>query len=179
MIKERYVLKQPFRNMFGKLLETIIVFLIGMIIVKGNKTLAKSLEDEIYNNSFSFTKMNTISKKYLGSLLPSVVETTKEVFNENLNYQKIEEIENGIKLTINNNTPITVLENGMVMYIDDDSLTIEQIDGVKVTYNNILHKELKLYDYLEKGDILGTSKSNEITILFTKEGESVDYKKYF
>lgn len=177
-VKEKYVLKKPIKKIINKLLEAIIVFLTGMIIVKSNPVMAKNIEKEIYNKSFSFTKMNNLSKKYFGPLIPKVTEVTQQVFNEKINYIKKEGLENGIKLTVNDNTPIAVLENGMIMNIDNNSITIEQVDGVKVIYNNILNKDFKLYDYLEKGEIIGYSASNEISIIFSKEGEKVDYQKY-
>ena len=179
MIKEKYVLREPLRYILKKILETIIVFLLGMILVKGNSSFAESIKKKIYNDSFSFVKLNNISKKYLGGLIPHATEVTKEVFNEIPTYQNIEELENGVKMVVGKDSSIKVLENGMIMYIDDNSITIEQIDGVKTTYNNISHKDLKLYDYLEKGEIIGLSNSNEVTIIFSKEGEKVDYHKYF
>ena len=39
-------------------------------------------------------------------------------------------------------------------------------------------KDYKLYDYLEKGDILGESSSNELLLSFEKGGEYYDYKNY-
>ena len=177
MIKERYVLKESVKKSIKQMLETIIILLIGMIAIKINPIMAKTIDKEVYKDSFSFQKINNISKKYLGSFIPKIVDTTQPVFNEKQLYSQKKDIENGIELTVNNN-PISVLESGMVMQINSNSITIEQVDGVKATYNNIILNNYKLYDYLEKGDILGLPVSEKITIIFTKEGEKVDYQKY-
>ena len=55
---------------------------------------------------------------------------------------------------------------------------IEQVDGVSAIYENIESKEYKLYDYIEKGEILGEAVEDQIQVSFEKKGKYYDYKNY-
>ena len=46
-----------------------------------------------------------------------------------------------------------------------------------VDYKNLNEVEVKLYDYVEKGEILG-SVSNKLYINFEKDGKYLSYEKY-
>ena len=37
---------------------------------------------------------------------------------------------------------------------------------------------MKLYDYIEKGSLIGEAKDEKIYLVFSKEGKYLDYKKY-
>ena len=37
---------------------------------------------------------------------------------------------------------------------------------------------MKLYDYVEKGELLGETNNNTLFLTFQKNGEYLDYKKY-
>ena len=37
---------------------------------------------------------------------------------------------------------------------------------------------LKLYDYIEKGELLGEAKDGKVYLVFSKEGKYLDYKNY-
>ena len=52
------------------------------------------------------------------------------------------------------------------------------MDGVDTYYINVNISNYKLYDYVEKGQVLGEVKSNELYLKFEKNGEQLDYKKY-
>ena len=57
---------------------------------------------------------------------------------------------------------VPILESGIVLYIGEkenygQTIIIEQIDGVEVYYSNI-NSNVKLYDYIEKGNLLEYAK---------------------
>ena len=58
------------------------------------------------------------------------------------------------------------------------TIIVEQVDGVDTYYINVNISNYKLYDYVEKGQVLGEVKSNELYLRFEKNGEQLDYKKY-
>ena len=45
-------------------------------------------------------------------------------------------------------------------------------------YANINAMNLKLYDYIEKGTLLGETKDNKLYLVFSKNGEYLNYKDY-
>jgi D-alanyl-D-alanine carboxypeptidase (penicillin-binding protein 5/6) len=47
-----------------------------------------------------------------------------------------------------------------------------------IEYGNLDDINVKLYDYVKKGDLLGTVKDNSLYLMFEKDGNVIDYKKY-
>lgn len=174
LIKEKLVLKKKVKKYINNILLLILIVISTLIINKQNLEIRK-----VVHEKFSILKNREIYEKYFGNILTLEKQIKKEqpVFNEKIEYQKLEKIENGIKLTIDSNQSILVIESGVVVYKDDNKLIVEQIDGVNTTYENI-NTNIKLYDYVEKNEVLGVSKTNYIILKFNKGNEVIDYKKY-
>ena len=52
------------------------------------------------------------------------------------------------------------------------------MDGVSVWYGNVDVSDVKLYDYVEKGQILGMSRSEELYLVLMKDGAYLNYQDY-
>lgn len=183
IIKEKLVLKKSIRKKLNKLLFTIIIFLIGLILIKLEPSLKPKLKKYIYEDSINFIKNRKIYNKYFGRIISNEEkEKTKEVSVEKINYKKEEKTKNGVKLLVNDNYSIPCIEDGIIIYVGEkeglNTIIIEQIDGIKTTYANIENNNYKLYDFIEKGEIVGESINNEIYLSQEKEGVYLDYKKY-
>ena len=59
-----------------------------------------------------------------------------------------------------------------------NTIIIEQVDGIDTYYSNINYSNIKLYDYVEKGEALGEAINDNLYLKFEKDGKSLDYKKY-
>ena len=75
------------------------------------------------------------------------------------------------------------LESGIVVFMGEKedygtTIIIQQIDGVDVWYCNIEAKDIKMYDYVKKGALIGQVKSNKLYLVFQKEGKYLNYKEY-
>ena len=55
---------------------------------------------------------------------------------------------------------------------------MEQVDGIEVTYKNIEKGDFSLYDYIEKGEIIGKVTNDELFLTFQKNGEIINYQDY-
>ena len=78
---------------------------------------------------------------------------------------------------------IPTLESGVIVFIGEKeeygkTIIIEQINGIEVFYANIEPINLKLYDYIEKGSLLGEAKNNKLYLVFSKDGKYLNYKDY-
>ena len=175
MVKEKLVLRKEIRKLFRKLLYTIIIFLIGMILVKQNSSLKEKINNTIYKDSPNYIKAKKIYEKYFNNIKK---EETKQVFTEKLSYTKDEPYKDGVKLSVSSNYLVPTIESGIIVYQDDNKVTISQIDGITVEYSNIKVNDYKLYDYIEKGKLLGEVKEDELYLTFEKEGKYLDYKEY-
>lgn len=183
-IETRLVLKRKVKIALSKFLLTIIIFLIGMILVKQNSNFKKNIEENLYEKSLPFQKLKTYYEKYFGKALSIDKITKKEqaVFSEKLSYEKIKESNNGVKLKVADNYMVPVLESGVVVYIgkkdEYNTIIVEQVNGIDTIYSNVKINNIKLYDYVEKGELLGEVYNNELFLSFQKDGKYLDYKEY-
>ena len=141
--------------------------------------------DKIYNHNVSFAFIKKYYNKYLGDIIPfESISPQKKVISLN----KIEYIEkstynNGVKLKLDNNYLIPILNDGIVIFIGEkegfnNTIIIEDDNRVDYIYGNLDDINVKLYDYVKKGDLLGTVKDNSLYLMFEKDGNVIDYKKY-
>lgn len=52
------------------------------------------------------------------------------------------------------------------------------MNGVDVWYGNIKQANVKLYDYVEKGALIGQVSDKTLYLVFQKEGKFIDYQSY-
>lgn len=192
---EKYLNKnkkqEPKKNKFlntilNHVLLSGILLLACLCIIKVNPSFKSWVEKNVYNTNFSFAQINETYEKYFGSILPLTditKDNTQPVFNEKLVYDKQESYKEGVKLTVSQNYLVPVLESGIIVYIGDKdnygkTIIIQQVNGIDLWYVGVENSNLKLYDYIEKGSLLGETISNEIYLFYQKAGEFLDYKEY-
>lgn len=169
----------------SKLLITIILTLITLILLKSNNKLKTFFYNKVYDNNISFATINKWYENHFGSSIPFkelVEKDTKAVFNNKLEYSKKEKYLDGVKLSVDKNYLVPILESGMVAYIGKkeeygNTVIVQQVNGVDVWYGNINNPNVKLYDYVEKGKLLGDVKNNNLYLVFKKDGKVLSYEK--
>lgn len=184
-VKKRLVLKKNIQILLTKILLVIIISLIGLICIKNNPEVKKAFIRNIYEKNFEFSKTRKIYDKYFGSILPlnEIVITEKPVFSEKLTYNETNTYKDGVALTVEDNYLVPALESGVVIFIGEKAdygttMIVEQTNGIATFYANIEFVDIKLYDYIEKGELLGEALNNKVYLVFTKEGNYLDYKNY-
>lgn len=175
------------RMILYKLLFSAVLLLLTLIIVKNDPTIKEVLKENIYDNNISFMLINNIYNKYLGTIIPFQnffpLDSTIEVFNENLTYKEIIEYSDGILLSVSDNYLIPVIESGLVVFIGNKdeygyTIIIQGIDGVDIWYSNVEDINVSLYDYVTKAKPLAHAIDNELILVFNKEGEYLSYDEY-
>lgn len=185
-VEKRLVLKKGIKKLCYQILYTVIIVLIGLIVVKKNPDVRSVLKRNIYEKSFPFQKVHNIYDKYFGNLLSVKKNSDKSeaVFKEKVVYKDLEEYKDGIyKVKVKSGDNISFIDSGVIIYIgnkDDlgEVIVVEQSDGVEVTYSNIINDKYKVYDYVEKGDIIGNVKEDYFYLSLEKDGKYLDYKEY-
>ncbi len=185
-VEEKIVLKKKVKVLLSKVLLSIILLLIGMISIKEKPSLKVKLQETIYEKSIKPQKMKSIYEKYFGNILSiskTKKKTTTPVFSEKLTYESIKPYENGVKLKVKENYQVPVLETGVVIFLGEkekygQTVIVEQVDGIDTFYSNIKTDNIKLYDYVEKGEVIGIANDNYFYLVFKKNGEYLDYKEY-
>ena len=163
----------------SKLLITIIITLICLILIKKDSKFKVLFYKKIYEDSFNFGYVNKLYQQYFGKVLPLSIGT-KPVFDEKLIIENEEKYLDGVKIKPKNNL-IPSLKDGLVIYIGEkeeygNTIIVSGSDGIDIWYSNINNVNIKLYDYIEKGTLLG--ESNELILVYKKDGEVLNYNDY-
>lgn len=178
-------MKIPF-SIINRIFLSAILLLVCLCLTKVNTSFKDWINKNVYQTNFSFAKINKIYEKYFGDIYPleGLAVSTESVFNEQLIYSEKEDYKEGVKLVVSSNYLVPVLESGIVVFIGEkenygQTIIIQQVDGTDIWYVGVDDSNIKIYDYVEKGNLLGEALSNEIYLYYQKQGEFVDYKDYF
>lgn len=143
---------------------TIIVFtLIISIISNNNETFRNFIINNVLNSTFDFSKINKLLSDFT-DLFES--DKTQKV---STNYENTEKYKDGIKYILSSLENVYVKNSGIVTYIGEkegynNTIVIQQSNGYYAWYGNI-DANVKLYDYLEQGTILGTAEDEYYYVL--------------
>lgn len=178
--------KKWLTSILNRVFLSAIILLICLCVIKINPTFKKWVDKQVYHTNFSFAKINKIYEKYFGSIFPLSkigLDSTKPVFDEKLVYASKSDYKEGVKLVVGQNYLVPVLESGIVVFMGNKdnygkTIIVQQVDGIDVWYVGVESSNLKIYDYIEKGSLLGESISNEICLFYQKSGDFLNYQDY-
>lgn len=172
------------RNLILRSLIVVVLFLILAILSKNSQTYKDLIVTNLYEKQISFTEVKKIYTKYLGGIVPldKVTSEVTPVFNEKLEYTNESIYHDGVKLEVIDNYLVPIIEEGMVVYIGEKEnygnvVIIEGIDGIDIWYGNMETTTVELYDYVEKSTYLGQTKDTSLYLVYSKEGQFLDYKE--
>lgn len=168
-----------------KILIVIILFLASLIYIKRGDKNKEAYERIVYNNSLSFAKIYNVYKEYLGDVIPfknTLNDNTKLVSDEKITYEKIIKEEDGYMLSVSNSYLAPAIKSGIVIKVDEKSsyktmITIQDKSGLNITYGCLDNISVKLYDYVSKGEILGTA-DKKLYLIFEKDDKYLSYEEY-
>ena len=169
-----------------KALLVVFLTLLVLIFIKKDPQFKTDFYKFVYNSHFSFAIFNDVYEKYMGNPLPFkdlLVQGTEPVFNEQLVYKETNIYKDGVELKVDKNYMVPALDSGIVVFIGDkedykDTVIVQQANGIDVWYSNVSADNLKLYDYIEKGNLIGEVKTDSLYMVFKKDGKVLDYKDY-
>lgn len=186
----KYLNKNKNENKFKKfllklskqILVCIVLFLIGLIILKYDKQNSNKIHKFLYENNISFASINKIYQKYFGSILPQN-KNTQKVFEEKLEYNEANIYEDGVALTTKNNYLVPILESGIVIFVGEKdnygkTIIIQGEDKKNIWYGNLSNTNVGLYDYVTKGEFLGEVSNNTLYLVYEQDGKYLNYKDY-
>ena len=173
-------------SFISRLFITTILTLAILITLKANKNFKSVFYQTIYETNFSFATVNNWYQGMFGSPIPFgnfVKKVTEPVFQETLTYQEKNKYLDGVNLTVEKQYLVPSLESGLVVFIGEkegygNTIIIQQMNGIDVWYGNMEEVSVKLYDYIEKGSLLGESMNQTLYLVFKKEGNVLDYNDY-
>lgn len=172
-------------RVFIKSLLVVILFLGALIYIRQGDDNKANFKKVVYNNSLSFAKIYNLYSKYLGDALPfknSIKDDTKVVSTEKITYSDIKKENNGYMLTVSKDFTLSALKSGIVVEKKSNEkygnlIKIQDKEGLEITYGCINDLEVSLYDYVEKGELLGRT-SGKLYLIFEKDGTYLSYEEY-
>lgn len=176
-------IKEYLMNLAIRFFVVVVILVSLAIIYKSDSSFKDNISGYFFEEDISFAKIKKIYDKYLGGILPfKNKDNTIEVFDEKLNYSESSIYYDGVKLSVTESYLVPNLEEGMVVFIGDKenygkTVIIENLDGVDYWYGNINSTSLKLYDYVEKGSLVGEV-NNNLYMVFSIDGKYVNYEEY-
>lgn len=167
-----------------KLLLSIVIMLIILIQLKQNTNFKTKFYQYVYDTNFSFATINNWYEKKFGSPIPfkNLIKENQPVFKEKLKYTNASKYLDGVKLEVGTNYLVPSLEKGIVIFVGEkenygNTVIVQQQNGIDVWYSNLENINVKLYDYIDSGSLIGEVNQN-LYLKFVSNGEVIDYKPY-
>ncbi len=173
-------------NLVTRVLVSVIFILVSVIFIKTSDRNLLTYKEHVFNKSWSFTKVGNVYNKYLGEVLPFdkiVKDTTKTVFNESLVYKEKSTYHDGVKMILDDNYLVPVIESGIIVFKGEKEhygqvVIVQGVDGYDIWYGNLVNTNLNIYDYIEKKTLLGEVSNNELYLVIQKDGKKQNYDEY-
>mgnify|MGYP004442568693 FL=1 len=182
--KYSYLKKFLFQVLIKSLI-VIIIFISSLIYISRSDENKNYFKKIVYNNSLSFARIYNVYKNYLGDLIPFkniLSNTTKTVSSEKISYDNITKENNGYMLDTSSMYMVTSIKSGIVIKKENSKkyktlITIQDKDGVNITYGMLENLNINLYDYVDKGEVIAMC-NKKLYLIFEKNGKYLSYEKY-
>ncbi|MBE6147201.1 MAG: M23 family metallopeptidase [Firmicutes bacterium] len=173
-------------SFLNKVLITGLIFISSLCIIKIYPESKDFIYKNVYQNNISFSSIRNFYEKNFGNIFPTdkiIKEETKMVFQENLSYKNKEPYKEGVRLEVGKNYLVPVLDSGIIVFMGEKenygyTIIVQQMNGIDLWYVGVDSSSLELYDYIEKGSLLGESISSEIYLYYQKSGAFLNYQEY-
>ncbi len=169
-----------------KLMMLIIITLIVLITLKNNASFKTKFYKYVYQDNIKFATINNWYTNQFGTPLPFseflISQETIPVFEEKLKYTSSSRYYDGVCLEVDYQYLVPSFDNGIVIFIGEKenygkTVIVQQENGVDVWYSNLEEINVKLYDYIKKGSLIGMA-NQKLYLVFAQNGDIIDYKKY-
>ena len=172
--------KKYVTNLLTRSLITIILVFGVLIMVNFDKDFKSDLEKYLFKTNYNFSSINKLYNNYFADFLKTSKDSVA-VFEEKEKTEDYKKYKDGVAKQIGKNEEIKLLNGGIVVFIGEkegygNTVIVQQSNGTDAWYGNIKKVDVKLYDYLEKGETLGKA-SEKLYLVFQKDGEYLDYKE--
>ena len=169
-------------DIFTRVLLSIILVLSSCIFIKLDSNNLEWFKNNVLESSLLFVKANNFYQKYFGNIVPQHNVVSAPVNNVNT-IKKIEDYFDGYKILYQANEAVSIIQSGLLVYYGEKDnygkvAIIQGVDGVDIWYGGITDLNYNIYDYVEKGSILGNSIDNYYYLLFKKDNNVLKYDEY-
>lgn len=173
-----------------KLLIGIIFVLISLIYVNFSDKNLDNYKKVILEDNISFASINNLYQKYIGKTTTKAKDKATDdsakdmlTFNEGIIYESIEQYNNSYKMKVGKEYLVNFLKPGIIVFVGEkdglgNTVIVQGNDGVDIWYSNVNMTTYGMYDYVSKGETLGTSNDEYIYLTFVNDGNYLKYEEY-
>lgn len=165
--------KKNYFKIFISKLFTIVIFTMLVVILSNlSSNFRNFIINNVLNSTFDFSKFNKLVNNATDVFKNNeTMPVSKEITNS-----KTEKYLDGIKYIINDNEKVYLKDSGIVTFIGNkkgynNTIIIQQSNGYYAWYGNV-KESIKLYDYVEKGNEIGTA-SKEYYYVLLKDDKPI------
>ena len=181
-IKDLIKTKKTNKINLSKILLLLVLFLISLILIKSNKNFKDNFYKYVFENNITFATINKTYEKYFGKPIPFDNLIKEEmVFNEKLVYSSKESYKDGVSLSVTDDYLVPSQLGGIVVFVGEKegygkTVVVQQYNGIDLWYGNMENINVELYDYIEKGSLIG-SVNKKLYLVYKKNGKVLDYNE--
>lgn len=168
-------------GLIARTLISVIIFFASVIAINTTKIGSSFIMDHVLGDSLPFTAIANLYNKYFGAIIPLEEDVLGDytVFNETLEYSSVVNYLDGYELTVKKNYLTPILSSGVVVFVGEkenlgNTVIIQGIDNIDYWYSNVENLSVSIYDYVSKGEYLGTASGEKLYLTFKREGEFLD-----
>ena len=148
-----------FKSFMSKLFTIVIFTMLVIIISNYSPKFRDFITNKVLNSTIDFSFINKFMNRTTDVFKK---EETKKVFKEETKHEKYKD---GIKIFTENDTLVSSICGGIVVYVGDkddygNSVIIQGNDGVDYLYGNLHNLNINLYDYIENDTLIGSTRDN-------------------
>lgn len=168
--------------LIARVLISVVIFFIAIILINTTKFGNSFIKETVLKDNISFAAIANIYNKYLGNIIPfeDILKDDHTVFDEKLTYEKIANYKDGYELEVKKNYLVPIVTSGIVVFIGEkegygNTVIVQGIDEVDYWYSNVTNISCSLYDYVSKGNYLGTADGDKLYMTFKKGSDFLEY----
>lgn len=168
--------KNKILNFFSLIMVILSICLGIMIYAKKDENGAFLKEN--FGVSYNFSEFNMKANSIINDLFK--FDLSKNDKNDEQVNNQVTYIELGQNLFSSGSTSIEMMHNGIILGVYKDeytySLLVNYENGVLASYSNLLDVNVKQYDELDKGEVIG-SYEESFKVLFKKDNKIISYNE--
>lgn len=179
-MKKKYI-----SNLITRILLVIIFLLFILIMNKYNRSFTLKFKNDLFNKSFNFIKINKLSQKVLGKDVFYYQNSNDaiDVLSNSFDLANNEKYYDALKINVSSNLPMGSLSSGVVVFIGNkdnynNTVIVQGLDGYNIWYGNVKDVNVSLYDYVEKGNLVGAADGDYVYLLIEKNNKYYSYDEY-
>ena len=166
-------------GLLTRILILVIILFVLLIVVNFNPNLKNKVKNTLFETDYNFSYLNKVYNKYFVDVFNDTKKKSVVAVSKTNEEKTKEKYKDGIKIYLNNETDINLLNSGIVVFVGEKKdygkvIIVQQSNGIDAWYGNIDISKVKLYDYIEKDKVIASA-NKYYYLVYEKDGKKINY----